>query len=171
MLINSVAHLDVSLENFVIKKAKFIKDPETSTLSFDFKNSQIKLIDFGLAKIFHPNTFNCNLYVGKTRYQPPEMIARKKVFQADKADVWSLGVSIYSFISGHGLFEEASAKDMNFKQIVDGKKETYFYEIIQKGNRLDYFELQAFHLLVNMLKYEDERYDMFQVKNHIWFKQ
>ena len=53
---NSVCHLDISLENLLIKNGKVIN-----------------FCDFGLSEYFPNNNFKSNKYCGKIGYQSPEV--------------------------------------------------------------------------------------------------
>ena len=84
-----VCHLDLSLENTMIYKVKGLK---------------IKIIDFGLGKFYDYNNpakpkdalFQNDKKVGKRGYMAPEVF-NKQIYDARKADIWSLGMFFMDF--------------------------------------------------------------------------
>lgn len=73
----NACHLDVSLENILIKNAGFV-DKGNGQVSIS-KDVQIKFCDLGLAEFFNVNQSNsktefmCKKYVGKTNYKSPQV--------------------------------------------------------------------------------------------------
>eukprot|EP01084_Bolivina_argentea_P046872 86337_1 len=120
-------HLDLSLDNFVIKNVKLLVDINGKmNISQDF---QIKLIDFGLAEIFYSTSnqcegneidFGCTKYCGKTRYLSPEIFYKKYLFDATKADIWSFGVVLFTISVGLAPYNIPWNNDPCFKQIMNG---------------------------------------------------
>ena len=68
--------------------------PENIMLS---DNNEVKLIDFGLSKRRNPND-KLKTIAGTPYYMAPEVL--KGVYD-EKADIWSLGVLLYVFMSGY----------------------------------------------------------------------
>ena len=76
-----ISHGDIKLENLLIDS-----------------NNNIKIIDFG----FGTHSFNgklLNFFCGTPSYMPPEIINRKN-YQGSCADIWSVGVLLYTLICG-----------------------------------------------------------------------
>eukprot|EP01083_Nonionella_stella_P100122 282017_1 len=106
----NVCHLDVSLENFVIKNMKptvvLHRNAHGSSIgSMELNNDfQIKLIDFGVAEVFTSKNangqidFRCKKYVGKTGYKAPKVYGKKHTFDARSADCWSLAVCFFMMV-------------------------------------------------------------------------
>ena len=62
----NICHLDLSLENILIKNGDFIAIDKDETQYTINSNVQIKICDFGLAEIFDENTnFQCTKFVEK----------------------------------------------------------------------------------------------------------
>ena len=58
-------------------------------------HGKITFIDFGLAESFiKRDSFKCNKFVGKTGYKSPRIFSRK-IFDAQKSDIWALGVVLF----------------------------------------------------------------------------
>lgn len=75
-----VAHLDIKPANMLISKY-----------------GQLKLADFGLA---HAQLGACTVFKGTLHFMAPEVL-EKKPYDPFKADVWSLGLTIYSLAFGY----------------------------------------------------------------------
>ena len=64
--------------------------PENLLLTSKDKNAEVKLIDFGLAKIIPDSTGSATSFLGTKGYLAPEMLQRNSY---DKAiDMWALGI-------------------------------------------------------------------------------
>eukprot|EP00598_Pedospumella_elongata_P012898 CAMPEP_0185012430 /NCGR_PEP_ID=MMETSP1098-20130426/98298_1 /TAXON_ID=89044 /ORGANISM="Spumella elongata, Strain CCAP 955/1" /LENGTH=521 /DNA_ID=CAMNT_0027541493 /DNA_START=222 /DNA_END=1787 /DNA_ORIENTATION=+ len=79
---NNVVHRDLKLENILFES--------------DHRDSELKLIDFGLSQCFRPKEV-MHKYVGTSYYVAPEVI--DGCYDA-KCDVWSIGVIAYMLLSG-----------------------------------------------------------------------
>eukprot|EP00929_Paragymnodinium_shiwhaense_P123110 TRINITY_DN9660_c0_g1_i1.p1 TRINITY_DN9660_c0_g1~~TRINITY_DN9660_c0_g1_i1.p1 ORF type:complete len:590 (+),score=131.20 TRINITY_DN9660_c0_g1_i1:92-1861(+) len=90
---NNVVHRDLKLENFLYES----EDPQ----------AQLKLIDFGFAKLWDPSTLmmaSC----GSIAYVSPDVL--KRTGYTNKCDLWSLGVIVWMLLVGYPPFhgEEAA---------------------------------------------------------------
>ena len=85
----NIEHRDIKLENILID--------ETFT---------IKLCDFGISRENAGNQL-LQTFCGSPLYIAPEVISGK-AYDGTKADIWSLGVAIYSIAVGHKPFEDKS---------------------------------------------------------------
>ena len=110
---HGVCHRDLKPENILF-----------STISED---SQVKLIDFGLSKVFDGDNNTMKGTVGTTFYMAPEVINGK---YDEKCDIWSCGVILYIMLCGKPPFyssdeEELKEKicsmqyDLNYKQFLN----------------------------------------------------
>jgi len=77
---NNIIHRDIKPENIMYGK-----------------DGEIKLIDFGLSKILDTKKV-MNTIVGTPYYMAPEVI--KGVYDK-KCDIWSIGVLLYTLVSGY----------------------------------------------------------------------
>jgi calcium-dependent protein kinase len=66
------------------------------------ENSEVKLIDFGLAKRLAGETEKMSTVVGTPYYVAPEVL---KGDYDKSCDIWSLGVILYVFLCGYPPFE------------------------------------------------------------------
>ena len=82
--------------------------PENILLTDKTENSDVKILDFGLATVKGPNQFSKEK-VGTISYIAPEIHEGKPY---DKAvDIWSLGIILYFLLSGKLPFEGEAEKD------------------------------------------------------------
>lgn len=80
----------------------------------------IKVIDFGIAKYQSPNTSGdqldvteCASMMGSLHYMAPEQVVDAKAVDG-RADVWSLGATLYELSSGRKAFRGSDATDLAF---------------------------------------------------------
>ena len=143
----NIIHRDIKPENIMITNRE--------------KNGclQVKLIDFGTAKIFEKGHQE-NKYVGSSYYMAPEIIKRK---YDEKCDLWSIGVILYILLTGRPPF--------------DGNDDEEILENVKKGvyDKWSYpfplLSAQAKDLIVKLLQYEPKkRLSAEQALEHQWFK-
>jgi calcium-dependent protein kinase len=100
---NNVIHRDIKPENIMI----------THT-------NQVKLIDFGLSTIVRDHQHKSDVS-GTPYYMAPEVLNQD---YTEKADMWSIGVLLYTLVSGylpfqgkdsHELFSRIRKADFHFK--------------------------------------------------------
>lgn len=141
------AHLDVKLENIMM-------EPESL---------QTRLIDFGFAMPTRIGKKSLPVmeFHGSIHYVAPEVI-RKTPFDGEKADVWSLGVTLYAMLCNRFPFDHSSHDIMKiFEQILSG--------LYKPAAHLS---LEAQHLISHMLDLDaNRRYTMEQVLNHPWMRE
>ena len=123
----------------------------------DDKNSQLKIIDFGLSKHFKLNKLNSR--VGSVYYISPEVIDGA---YTEKCDIWSGGVLLFLLLSGKLPFtgkddHEIFSKIKSCSYSMDDK----IWENISN---------EAKDLIRHMLVPENERFSAKDVLAHPWFK-
>lgn len=80
--------------------------PENLLLTSKGPNAEVKLIDFGLAKVMHEPV--ANSFLGTKGYLAPEMLQRVAY---DKAiDMWALGVIVFVLLCGCLPFDDDSSR-------------------------------------------------------------
>jgi calcium-dependent protein kinase len=77
----------------------------------DSDDAEIKLIDFGLARVAENDTMDCT--VGTPYYIAPEVLKKE---YGSECDLWSLGVLMYILLSGYLPFAGDSADEV-FKKV------------------------------------------------------
>jgi calcium-dependent protein kinase len=99
------------------------------------KNYELKLIDFGCAKIFSKYKKNFEDTIGTLLYCSPEVL---KNYYSKECDVWSCGVIMYVLLSGHFPFI-GKTEDEVTKKILSGKftfNDKYFRNVSDKAKDL-----------------------------------
>ncbi|KAJ8446841.1 hypothetical protein Cgig2_016151 [Carnegiea gigantea] len=141
-----VIHRDLKPENFLLLN----KD----------ENSPIKATDFGLSVFYKPGETFKDI-VGSAYYIAPEVLKRK---YGPEADIWSIGVMLYIFLSGvppfwaeteHGIFNAILRGHVDFS-----------------SDPWPSISSQAKDLVRKMLNTDPkQRLTAYQVLNHSWIKE
>ena len=142
-----IIHRDIKPENVMIEKRE-----SNGCL-------QVKLIDFGTAKIFQEKNKENGL-VGSSYYMAPEVIKRK---YNEKCDLWSIGVIMYILLIGKPPF--------------DGETDKEIIKKVEKGdfNKTDYpfntLSNNAKDLIDKLMTYDPKkRISAEDALQHPWFK-
>uniref|UniRef100_A0A1Y1K9Q9 Protein kinase domain-containing protein n=2 Tax=Photinus pyralis TaxID=7054 RepID=A0A1Y1K9Q9_PHOPY len=77
-----VVHRDLKMENIMINSIR----------------TQIKIVDFGLSNIYHPNS-PLHTHCGSPEYAAPELFVPSKCY-GPEVDLWSLGVILFGMVAG-----------------------------------------------------------------------
>ena len=135
--------------------------PENIMLSHKLNdtNYQIKLIDFGTAKIFDPNK-KIKKFIGTSYYIAPEVLDKNYDY---KCDIWSCGIILYILLCGYPPFNGNTNTDIFY---CIKNTEPQFNDEEWNEN-----SAEAISLIKSMImKNPDERYNANQCLNHPWFK-
>merc|ERR1719273_2749430 len=167
-----IAHLDISLENILIKHGTFVEVQDGDETVFSINsNVQIKICDFGLAEMFERDpvskerSFECTKFCGKTNYKAPEVYAKKGTFDARKADVWSLGVVLFCMLVGSPPYNKPIASDQAYLYIKNG----IIDQLLFQWERNHFITVKVLSLLHSMLNYEaHSRFLLDDVVQHPW---
>jgi eukaryotic-like serine/threonine-protein kinase len=103
---NLVVHRDIKPENILITK-----------------NGDVKLIDFGIAKLLEPDGSDTEVFHTRTgmhvmtpEFASPEQVTGKPITTA--SDIYSLGVLLYLLLSGRRPYEFRTASMLEIERIV-----------------------------------------------------
>ena len=94
---------------------------------------------------------------GSPFYAAPEMIKGEK-YNGDKVDIWSSGIVLYAMVCGYLPFEDNDNQKL-YQKIIEGKLE--FPPFLSDEAK----DIISHILNVN----PDKRYQINEIKNHIWF--
>ena len=103
--------------------------------SMKIKNFELKLIDFGCAKIFSKHRKNFKDTIGTLIYCSPEVLKNN---YNKECDIWSCGVLMYVLLSGHFPFFASTEQEIK-KKILSGKfifNNQYFSHVSEKAKDL-----------------------------------
>ena len=133
--INEDDDINLPCDDSNLKKAN-VQLKKTLTLnSMKIKNFELKLIDFGCAKIFSKYKTNFGEIIGTLIYCSPEVLKNN---YNKECDIWSCGVIMYVLLSGHFPFYGKTEEEIK-KKILSGKftfNPKYFSNISEKAKDL-----------------------------------
>ncbi|VDK82488.1 unnamed protein product, partial [Cylicostephanus goldi] len=118
----------------------------------------VKLADFGLAKDADASTMKT--YCGTPNYMAPEMIENEKVPYNPRVDMWSLGVVLFTGISGYPPFSD-DYQDMDLKSQIKKALQIHHHEKSAVNlclgrlifhNQWKYVTLETQHVIKMMLR-------------------
>ena len=143
----NVIHRDLKPENIMITKRE-----SNGCL-------QVKIIDFGTAKIFEKGQSQ-NHYVGSSYYMAPEILNRK---YDEKCDIWACGVIMYILLSGRPPFDGIDDNEI-LESIRIGKFDL-------KSHPFPTFSNECIDLIIKLLCYNPKkRINASEALEHPWFK-
>ncbi|KAF9527208.1 hypothetical protein CPB83DRAFT_793652 [Crepidotus variabilis] len=136
---NDIVHRDLKLENVLLDE-----------------RCRVKLGDFGFTREFDRNAL-METFCGTTGYASPEMLQGKK-YQGPEVDVWSLGIILYTLLTGTLPFDDDDEAVMREK-IIEGEFEDPAW-----------LSLESRDLIKNILtKDVPKRITIPQMLTHPWF--
>ena len=150
---NKILHRDLKLDNILVS---YPSDYDKQTLNL--KNCQIKIIDFGFAKILSKQFTNTVL--GTPPNMDPQILGQlsagvKTGGYNEKVDIWSLGTLCYEMVVGYSPFKGANMYDL--------------YQKVKKGNYVlpSTLSEEIVYFINGMLQQDpNQRYDANQLKTH-----
>lgn len=87
--------------------------PENVLLVSKSDITNIKLIDFGMSKVFGPGEISTSSTLGTPGYMAPEIMQSKKYTEA--VDMWALGVITYIILCGYMPFDDSHGRATSWK--------------------------------------------------------
>jgi calcium-dependent protein kinase len=120
----SVVHRDIKLENFLYhgkdpheQMARFLdEDKENNGQNVQAEAPQLKLIDFGFARLWDPSTLMMTS-CGSAEYVSPDVLCGDGY--TDKCDMWSIGIVAWMLLVGYPPFHGERRQMM--ERIKEGK--------------------------------------------------
>ncbi len=94
------------------------RDIKPGNIIYNPGNGEVKVTDFGIAKIVDDSKTKTGSVMGSPLFMSPEQLMGKKVFGS--TDVYSLGVTFYQLLSGNTPFDGDSIATLTY-QIINAK--------------------------------------------------
>ncbi|EGD72674.1 CAMK/CAMKL protein kinase [Salpingoeca rosetta] len=136
-----IVHRDLKLENLLLDD-----------------DGDVKVTDFGFSNVYKDGNL-MSTFVGSPAYAAPEIMANEK-YSGPKADIWSLGVIVYTLLSGEMPFQADNIAD-KLRHITQAE-----YEMPP------YLSSDAQHLIQLVLQRDPEaRPSMEELWQHPWISQ
>lgn len=89
------------------------RDIKPGNVMYDPKNKQVKITDFGIARITDSAKTKTGSFMGSPSYMAPEQMTGTRV--DGRADIYSLGVSFYQLLTGKLPFRADSLANLAYK--------------------------------------------------------
>jgi calcium-dependent protein kinase len=140
-----ICHRDLKPENLLFLNSK--------------EDSPLKVIDFGLSRIFNKSDNKMTTKVGTAYYVSPEVLSGD---YDEKCDIWSSGVILYILLTGDPPFN--GANDNEIYRRIQAKKFSF------PSPQWDKISADVKDLIRHMLCDPKDRYTAEQVLNHTWVK-
>ncbi|ORX62343.1 kinase-like protein, partial [Hesseltinella vesiculosa] len=141
---NDIAHRDIKPDNLLLSQ-----------------DDVLKIVDFGVSEMFVKGNDKITKSAGSPAFMAPELCrANHGEISAKAADIWSMGVTLYTLVYGHLPFIASNLLDL--MNAID-------HDDINFADGLEGDLLDLLHRLLD--KNPDTRITMRQLRQHAWVTQ
>eukprot|EP00038_Savillea_parva_P000557 m.96913 g.96913 ORF g.96913 m.96913 type:complete len:358 (-) comp10190_c0_seq2:70-1143(-) len=144
----NIAHRDIKGQNILVHKPQGLNE------------YQFKLTDFGAATYFAKWNQLHSQRIGSSCYVAPEVLKEK--YYPPKADVWSIGATIYTVLHGEPPFFSQASSEVTFSRVL-----TETFELPTSIRKANSTCCQNF-LLTCMTRYAWKRPNLTELAKHPW---
>lgn len=102
------------------------RDIKPGNLLYNAKTGDLKITDFGIAKIADDSRTRTGSVMGSPLYMAPEQLKGQKVTGA--SDIYSLGVTLYRLVSGYTPFQADSLANLTYQVLNKRPKSVREYQ-------------------------------------------
>jgi len=99
--------------DYAHQKSVVHRDIKPANIMYEPDSKQVKLTDFGIARITDSSKTKTGMVLGTPSYMSPEQLSGKKV--DGRSDLFSLGVMFYQMVSGKLPFQGDSMATLMYK--------------------------------------------------------
>ena len=166
----NVCHLDLNMDNVMIKNGNFVHSKNGSDVRIDSANLSVKILDWGYSEVWkqcEENGFRCQK-TGLTKdyiHRAPKAFCGE-IFDGRKADCFSLGIILYDMVFGKSLYNYPCADDDGYAALKANKLHKYLCQ----SKLQHYIRKPAMKVLEGLLCVdESQRMDTSSILKNEWF--
>jgi len=113
LIMRSAEALDYAHSHTIVHR-----DIKPANLMYDPEKDQLKVTDFGIARVNNSSRTKTGMVVGTPSYMSPEQVTGKRV--DGRSDIFSLGVMLYQMLTGELPFQAENATQIMYKIATEG---------------------------------------------------
>ncbi|GLS04006.1 hypothetical protein GCM10007860_11520 [Chitiniphilus shinanonensis] len=99
--------------DYAHKAAVVHRDIKPANVMYERESGQVKVTDFGIARITDASRTRTGMVLGTPSYMSPEQLSGKKI--DGRSDLFSLGVMLYQLCTGHLPFNGESMAELMYR--------------------------------------------------------
>lgn len=162
--IKNICRQIISALEFCHEKEVYHLDVKPENILFDTKTMKATICDFGCSRLH--NYIKCG-QIGTKEYMAPEII-NLKPFYANKADMWSFGITFIELLTNKKPFQFEGREPDSFNFLKSKDNNAFFNNI---ANGRDDITTLTKQFILDILQINYKMRPLFQdIKNHSWIQ-